>query len=128
MDIPSTIIDEGTSISILSSISWQAVGSLQLVPISLNLSAFNKGTSQPFGILPTFPITLGGNIVYIDVMVVQGPLDFNLLLGRDYVYVMGAHVSSIFQVMCFPHEGSIMIIDQLTFIGIKSTPPLNHHP
>ena len=63
------------------------------------------------------PITSGGKIVYIDVMVVQGPLDFNLLLGRDYVYVMGALVSSLFHVTCFPHERRIVIIDQLTFIG-----------
>ena len=79
--------------------------------------AFNKGTSKPLGILPKLPITLGGKTVYIDVMVDQGPLDFNLLLGRDYVYVMGALASSRFRVMCFAHKGSIVIIDQLMFIG-----------
>jgi hypothetical protein len=78
MVVPSTIIDEGASVSILSSTTWQALGSPQLVPITQNLLAFNRGTSQPLGILPKLPITLGGKIVYIDVMVVQGPLDFNL--------------------------------------------------
>ena len=50
-------------------------------------------------------------------MVVLGPLDYNLLLGRDYVYDMGAIVSTLFRVMCFPHEGRIITIDQLSFLG-----------
>ena len=53
----------------------------------------------------------------MDVMVVPGPLDFNLLLGRDYTYAMGALVSSLFRVVCFPHEGRIVTIDQLSFFG-----------
>ena len=76
-----------------------------------NLLAFNRGTSQPLGILQMLPITLGGNIVYIDVTVIQGPLDFNLILVCYYIYVMGALVSSLFRVMCFPHEGRIVTID-----------------
>lgn len=68
------------------------------MPITQNLLDFNRGTSQPSGILPKLSITLGGKIVYIDVMVFQGPLDCNLLLRRDYVYVMGALVSSLFHV------------------------------
>ena len=50
-------------------------------------------------------------------MVVQGLLDFNLLLGRDYTYAMGALVSSLFRVICFPHKGRIVTIDQLSFFG-----------
>lgn len=88
MVVPSIVIDKGASISIMSSTTWQDLGSPQLIPITHNLLVFNKGTSQPLGILPKFPITLGGDIVYIDMMVVQGSLDFNLLLGCDYVYVM----------------------------------------
>lgn len=56
--------------------------------ITQNMLAFNRGTNQPLGILPKFPITLGGKTIYLDVMVVQGHLYLNLLLGRDYVYVM----------------------------------------
>ena len=117
MIVPSTIIDEGASISILSSTTWQAFGSPPLVPVTQNLLAFNRGTSQPLRILPKLPITLGGKIVYIDMMVVPSPLDFNLLLGRDYAYAIGALVSSLFCVICFPHEGRIVTIDQLSFIG-----------
>ena len=48
-------------------------------------------------------------------MVVQGPLDFNLLLGCDYVYIMKVVVSTLFRVMYFPHDGKIVTIDQLSF-------------
>jgi hypothetical protein len=51
----------------------------------------------------------------VDVIVVQGPLDFNMLLGRDYVYAMNVVVSTLFRVMHFPHNGSIVTIDQLTY-------------
>ncbi len=107
----------------MSSTTWKDLGSPHLAPVTHNLLAINGGTSQPLRILPKFPITLGGKIVYIDVMVVQGPLDFNLILGRDYVYVMGALVSSIFHVVCFLHEGRIVAIKQLSFIG-HQVPPL----
>jgi hypothetical protein len=85
-DVTQTLIDEGESVSILSSISWKALGYPQLVSVTQNLLAFNRRTNHPLGVLPQFPITLGGKIVFIDVMVVQDPLDFDFLLGRDYVY------------------------------------------
>jgi hypothetical protein len=59
---------------------------------------------------------LGGKIVFIDVMVIQDPLDFSLLLGRDYVYVMKAIASTLFRVIYFPHNGRVVTIDQLSFI------------
>jgi len=83
---------------------------------------FNRGTNQPLGIVSKFPIALGGKIVYLDLMVFQGPLDFNLLLDRDYVYVMGALVSSLFCVICFAHEERIVTIDKISFIHHDFTP------
>ena len=115
--VPSTIIDEGASVIILSSTTWKAFGSPSLAPVTQNLLASNKRTSQPLGILPRLHVALGGKTVHMDVMVVPGPLDFNLLLGRDYTYAMGALVSSLFRVVCFPHEGRIVTIDQLSFFG-----------
>jgi len=79
--------------------------------------AFDGGTTQPLGILSKFPVTLGGKTIYIDILVTQGALDFSLLLGRDYVYAMGALVSSLFHVVCFPQDGRIMIIYQLSFFS-----------
>jgi hypothetical protein len=80
-DIPHALIDEGSSISILSSISWKDLGYPQLVPVTQIMFTFNRRTSHPLGILPQFPITLGGKTAFIDVMVVQDPLDFDLILG-----------------------------------------------
>ena len=117
-----TIIDEGDSVSILSSTSWKAIGSPSLLLEMRNLTGFDKGTSRTLGILPSLPITLRRKIVYLNVMVVQGPLDYNLLLGCDYIYSMGAIVSSLFRVMCFPHEGRVVhLVNQLSF-------PRSHHP
>jgi hypothetical protein len=116
-DIPQTLIDEGASVSILSFVSWYALGCPQLAPVTQNLLAFNRRTSQPLGILPQFSITLGGKIVFINVMVVRDPLDFSLLLGQDYVYSMKALVSTLFRVISFPHDGRIVTIDQLSFMG-----------
>ena len=119
MVMAGTIIDEGASVSILSSVAWKALGSPALLPEMRNLSGFDKGTSQPLGILPNVPVTLKGKVVQVNVMVVQGPLD-NLLLGRDYIYCMGAIVSSLFRVMCFPHEGRMVkLVDQLSLPGSR---------
>jgi hypothetical protein len=49
---PQTLIDEGASISILSSIAWKALGCPQLTLVTQNLLAFNRITSQPLGTLP----------------------------------------------------------------------------
>jgi hypothetical protein len=116
-DVPQTLIDEGVSISILSFVAWYALGCPQLAPVTQNLLSFNKRTSQPLGILPQFLVTLGGKTIFIDVMVVRDPLDFALLLGQDYVYAMKAIVSTLFHVISFPHDGRIVTIDQLSFIG-----------
>ena len=87
---------------------------------SHELFYFDRCPSEILGILPQFPISLGGKIVYVDVIVVQGPLDFNMLLERDYVYAMNFVVSMLFRVIHFPHNGSIVTIDQLASD--------NHHP
>lgn len=51
MVVRGTILDEGVSISIMSSTTWKTLGSPQLVPITQNMLAFNGETSQPLGIL-----------------------------------------------------------------------------
>jgi hypothetical protein len=116
-DIPHALIDAGSSVSILSSIAWKDLGYPHLVPVTQTMFTFNRRNSHPLGILPQFPITLGGKTVFIDVMVVQDPLDFDLLLGRDYVYAMKAIVSTLFHVIYFPHDGRVVTIDQLSCVG-----------
>ena len=107
------MIDEGASVIILSYVAWYTLGCPRLAPVTQNLLAFNRRTSQPLGTLPYFPVTLGGKTIFIDVMVVQDPLDFSLLLGRDYVYAMKVIVSTLFRVISFPHDGRIVTIDQI---------------
>jgi hypothetical protein len=87
------------------------------VPVTQTLFYFNRRTNHPLGILPQFPITLGWRIVFIDVIVVHDPLDFDLLLGRDYVYAMKSIVSTLFHVISFLHDGRMVTIDQLSFDG-----------
>ena len=114
------IVVEGASASILSSLAWQDLGSPELVSASHELLDFDKRPSEYLGVLHRFPISLGGKIVLVDVVVVQGPLDLNMLLRRDYVYAMNIVVSMLFRVMHFPHNGSIVTIEQLASD--------NHHP
>jgi len=58
-------------------------------------------------------------------MVFQGALYFSLLLAHDYIYAMGALVSSLFHVVCFLHDGRMVTIDQLSFFihPVPSVPP-----
>jgi hypothetical protein len=51
-DITKTLIDEGSSVSILPSIAWNALGCPPLAPVTQNLLAFNRRTTQPLGTLP----------------------------------------------------------------------------
>ena len=51
-DIFCTIVDEGASVSILSSTAWQAIGSPQLVPATEQILALNQRPTGPLGILP----------------------------------------------------------------------------
>jgi hypothetical protein len=120
MGIYRCIVDEGSSASILSSSAWKYLGSPKLVSTTSELLDFDRRPSECLGILPQFPIMLGGKTVLVDLLVVPGPLDFNMLLGHDYVYAMNVVVSMLFHVMHFPHNGSIVTIDQLSSD--------NHHP
>jgi hypothetical protein len=61
-------------------------------------------------------VQLGGKIVEVDVEVVDAPLDYNLLLGCNWTYAMTKFVSSIFHTLCFPHDGIIVTINQLSFV------------
>jgi hypothetical protein len=69
------------------------------------LSAFDGHSFHPHGILPAFLVQLGGKTVEVEVEVVDAPLDYNLLLGRNWTYDMVIVISSIFCVLCFPHQG-----------------------
>ena len=86
------------------------------MPASDQILDFNRRPTAPLGILRHLPITLAEKMVCIDVMLVQGPLDLNILLGRDYVYPMKVVVSTLFRVIHFLHDGKIVTIDKLSFV------------
>ena len=86
------------------------------MPTTDQILAFNRRPTASIGNLPYLPITSGGKTIYIDFMVVQGPLDFNLILGHDYVYSMKVVVSTLFIFMQFSHDGNMVTIDHLSFV------------
>jgi len=114
------IVDEGSSTIFLSSLAWQDLGSLEILSASQDPFDFDRCPSKYLVILSHFPISLGGKIVLVNVEVVQGSLDLNMLLGRDYAYDMNILVSMLFWVMHFPHNRIIVTIDKLASD--------NHHP
>ena len=67
------------------------------------LVVFERRNSIALGIISQTPITLGGKTILVDFMVIEDPLDFNMLLGCDYVYSMQVVVSTFFHVMYFNH-------------------------
>ena len=87
------------------------MGSPSLMLTDSQLLAFDRRTCVALGILPQTPVTLGGKTVLVDFMVIEDPLDFNMLLGCDYVYAMKLVVSTLFRVMYFPPNESIATID-----------------
>lgn len=60
-------------------------------------------------------MTLAGKTIQVDIEVIEAPLDYNILLGRSYMYPMSIFTSIVFRNMCFPHEGKIITIDQLAY-------------
>ena len=69
----------------------------------------------------TLKVCLGRKTIAIEVEVVDAPLDYNLLLGRNWMYNMQAIASSLFHVVCFPFNGKIVTIDQTSFKNLLVT-------
>jgi hypothetical protein len=108
------IIDEGASTCIMSKSVWQKLGSPELLPSAITLRAYDGRSASPEGIFQNVPIELGGKTVLINIEVIEAQLEYNILLGRTYMYAMKAVASSIFRTIMFPHNGKIVTIDQLT--------------
>ena len=51
---------------------------------------------SPLGIFPDLPIEFGGKTILINVVVMDGPMDYNILLDCDFIYAMSVVVSSLF--------------------------------
>lgn len=115
-----TIIDEGASTCIMSMSCWKTLGSPTLSRSATMLKAFDGRTYTPYGILNNLKVELEGKTIEIDVEVIDGNLDYNILLGRPWIYAMAAVVSTYFRKIAFPFQGVITIVDQQTFLPNSS--------
>jgi len=115
-----TIIDEGASTCIMSMSCWKNLGSPPLSQSSTMLKAFDGQSYTPYGILSNLQVELGDKTVGIDVEVIDGNLDYKILLGRPWIYAMAIVVSTYFRKIAFPFQGGITVVDQQTFLPNSS--------
>jgi hypothetical protein len=108
------IIDEGASTCIISKTVWQKLGSLELIPSAITLRAYDGRPSSPKGLFQNVPVELGGKNILINIEVIDAQLNYNILLGRSYMYAMKVVASSVFQTIMFPHNGKIVTIDKVS--------------
>jgi hypothetical protein len=113
--IKCVVVDEGATTCVVSLAYWKSLGAPTLFKSSNMLTSFDGHSFYPHSILPAFLVQLGGNTVEVEVEVVDAPHDYNSLLGHNWTYAMIIIMSSIFCTLCFPHEGNIVMIDQLSF-------------
>ena len=92
----------------------------------MTLHTYDVRTTQLDGLLPNVPIELYRKRMLIYIEVVNPQLDYNLLCGHSYMYVMKVVASSIFRLMIFPHDGKIIKLDKLTFYDPKGPPCLEN--
>ena len=59
----STVLDEGASNSVLSLSCWKSIGSPKLVKSPTTLKSFDAKGFQPYGLMPTLSVELGGKTV-----------------------------------------------------------------
>ena len=121
MNVKRIVIDEGATASVMSLACWKGLGSPELPKSMTMLTTFDGISFRLHGILPFLKVCLGGKTIAIEVKVVDAPLDYNLLLGRNWMYSMQAVASSLFRVVCFLFNGNIVTIDQTSFKKLSFT-------
>ena len=99
MTFKRTVIDEGDAASMMSLSCWMGLGSLDLSKSATMLTSFDGRSFRPHEILPSLKFCLGGKTVTIKVEAVDAPLDYNILLGQNWMYSMQAIASSLFRVV-----------------------------
>jgi hypothetical protein len=110
-----TVVDEGASTCVMFVTCWKAIGSPTLTKSHNTLKYFNGIGFKPYGVLSSLSIVLEGKAVTVEVEVFDAPLDYNLLLGHSWIDAMHAVISTLFRVICFPHQGKVVTVDQLAF-------------
>ena len=82
-NIRRTILDEGTSTSVMSLSCWRVIGSPKINCSPTTLKTFDGHGFQPYGLLPSLQVEMGGKSVSIHIEVIDAPLDYNLLPGHN---------------------------------------------
>jgi hypothetical protein len=95
---------------VMSLACWKAIGQPIQSPSPTLLMYFDGRSFRPHGIIPSFPMQLGGKTMCVEIEVVDALLNYNLLLGRSCTYAMHAVVATVFQVLLFSHEGRIVTL------------------
>ena len=96
MTVKCIVIDEGTATSVMSLACWKGLGSPELSKSTTMLTTFDGRSFWPHGILPSLKFHLGGKTIAIEVEVVDAPLDYKILLGRNCIYNMKVDMPSLF--------------------------------
>ena len=78
-----TVIDEGIVASVMSLSCWKGLGSPTLSQSTNMLMDFDGRSFVPHKIIASLKVQSRGKTVAIEVEVVDVPLDYNLLLGRN---------------------------------------------
>ena len=91
-----TVTNEGVVASVMSLSCWKGLGYPALSQSANILTAFDGRSFRPQRSLPSLEVQLGGNTITIEVEVVDEPLDYNILLGRNWMYSIQAVASSLF--------------------------------
>lgn len=78
---------------------WRSIGSPNLNQSPTTLKAFDGHVFKPFGISNSLAIKLRGKTISNDVEVVDTPLDYNLLVGCSWFYVMTTIASLVFHAL-----------------------------
>jgi hypothetical protein len=91
-----TVVNEGASTCVMSLACWKAIDQPILSPSPTLLTSFDGCSFLPHGIIPSFPVQLGGKTMCVEVEVFDAPLNYNLLLGWSWTYAMQAVFAIVF--------------------------------
>jgi hypothetical protein len=78
-----TVVDEGASTWVMSLACWKAIGHPILSLSPTLLTAFNGRLFRPHGIIPSFPMQLGGKTMCVEVEVVDASLNLQYFVRKE---------------------------------------------
>ena len=94
---------------------WKELGSLELVPLTITLHAYDNKSSQYKGPYQNLPMTLAMKMITANAKVVDAQLNYNILFSHSFMYAMHFVTSYIFCFIMFLHDSKLVTIDELTY-------------